>query len=216
MREISKIKQRILQYLDYKDVSKYEFYQKTGASNGILSQKNGMSEENILKFLSYYNDVNTDWLLLGKEPMIKPENSYPLEVHKGDVPKGAIPFWNLPVSAGQGLSDLTGGKKPDGYVFNVFGMTNTEDILPVIGFSMLPEVKENALIGVRKMDKWETLDTSKKYLIITRDDRMIKYIEHDEQNEDILWCISPNYKRFKVYKSEVLEIQRVTFVVNPE
>lgn len=52
MREFSLIKRNILQYLDYKGVSKYEFYQKTGISNGVLSQKNGFSEENIMRFLS--------------------------------------------------------------------------------------------------------------------------------------------------------------------
>ena len=73
MREISIIKQNILQYLEFKGVSKYEFYQKTGISNGILSQLNGISEDNLLRFLSYYTDVNTEWLLTGKGNMIKEE-----------------------------------------------------------------------------------------------------------------------------------------------
>lgn len=75
MREISIIKQNILQYLEFKRVSKYEFYQKTGVSNGILSQSNGISEENLLRFLSYYSDINTEWLLTGRGNMIK-ENGY--------------------------------------------------------------------------------------------------------------------------------------------
>lgn len=75
MRENSIIKANILQYLDFKGVSKYEFYQKTGVSNGVLSQKNGLSEENTMKFLSYYTDINPVWLLTGKGSMIKePKN----------------------------------------------------------------------------------------------------------------------------------------------
>lgn len=54
-----------------KNISKYEFYQKTGISNGILSQKNGLSEDNILKFLSYFTDINPEWLLTGKGEMLK-------------------------------------------------------------------------------------------------------------------------------------------------
>lgn len=72
MREISIIKQNIIKYLDFKGISKYEFYQKTGASNGILSQKNGLSEDNILKFLSYYTDCSTEWLFCNIGDMIKP------------------------------------------------------------------------------------------------------------------------------------------------
>lgn len=71
MRENSIIKKNILQFLEIKKVSKYEFYQKTGISNGVLSQNNGLSEENTLKFLSYYKEINPEWLLTGKGPMLK-------------------------------------------------------------------------------------------------------------------------------------------------
>lgn len=39
-------------------------------SNGILSQKNGLSEENQLRFLSYYTDINPTWLLTDKGEML--------------------------------------------------------------------------------------------------------------------------------------------------
>lgn len=71
MREISIIKERILKYLDFKGVSKYKFYQETGITNGILSQSNGISEENLLKFLSQYKDISADWLLTGEGSMLR-------------------------------------------------------------------------------------------------------------------------------------------------
>lgn len=71
MRENSILKERILQYLENKGISKYEFYQKTGVSNGILSQKNGINEENILRFLNYFDDISPDWLLTGKGEMLR-------------------------------------------------------------------------------------------------------------------------------------------------
>jgi hypothetical protein len=70
-REISVIKQRILQFAENEGISKYELYQKTGISNGVFSQKGGISEENLLKFLSYYNNINECWILRGKGEMIK-------------------------------------------------------------------------------------------------------------------------------------------------
>ena len=71
MREFSIIKQKILQYLGFKGVSKYKFYQETGITNGILSQSNGISEENLLRFLSVYKDISAEWLLTGKGSMLK-------------------------------------------------------------------------------------------------------------------------------------------------
>lgn len=70
-RKNSVIKQNILKYLENKGISKYECYQKTGIVNGVLSQIGGISEENLLKFLSYYSDISLDWLFLNKGSMIK-------------------------------------------------------------------------------------------------------------------------------------------------
>lgn len=73
MREFSHIKKKILQYLEFKGISKYKFYQETGITNGILSQNNGLSEENILKFLNYYQDISAEWLLRDEGFMLKTE-----------------------------------------------------------------------------------------------------------------------------------------------
>ena len=71
MREFSFVKQNILYFIEKQNISKYELYQKTGISNGVLSQKGGMSEENTIKFLSFYTEVSADWLLTGKGEMLK-------------------------------------------------------------------------------------------------------------------------------------------------
>ena len=68
MREFSVIKQNILQFIERQDISKYELYK---ISNGTLSQKGGMSEESIIKFLSVYREVSAEWLLTGKGEMLK-------------------------------------------------------------------------------------------------------------------------------------------------
>lgn len=70
-REKSPIKVRILQYLELKGISRYAFYKDTGTTNGILTQNNGISEENLLRFLSHYDDVNPIWLLTGEGEMLK-------------------------------------------------------------------------------------------------------------------------------------------------
>lgn len=83
MRDFSIIKQKILQYLDYKGIYKYKFYQETGITNGILSQSNGLSEENTLKFLSKYRDISLNWLFYDEGSMLKTET--PLEDTSNDV-----------------------------------------------------------------------------------------------------------------------------------
>lgn len=69
-REFSIIKLRLKQYLDFKGITMSDFYKKSGISNGILSQSNGISEENLLKSLSTCRDINVSWLITGEGDMI--------------------------------------------------------------------------------------------------------------------------------------------------
>jgi len=71
MQEISTIKTRITQYLNYKGISKYKFYKETGITRGILDQKNGISEENTARFIAYFPEVNIEWLITGNGEMLK-------------------------------------------------------------------------------------------------------------------------------------------------
>jgi hypothetical protein len=69
--EKTQIKQKILLYLRNKGVSPYEFYKITGVTRGILTQPNGISEENLARFLAYAPDVSPSWLLTGEGEMLK-------------------------------------------------------------------------------------------------------------------------------------------------
>lgn len=43
MQEKSQIKKNILQFIEYKGITKYDFYKKTGITRGVLDQNNGMT-----------------------------------------------------------------------------------------------------------------------------------------------------------------------------
>ena len=68
--DISPIKKRFFEYLDYKGITKYKCYQETGISNSVLSQKNGFSEDSYIKIAKTYTDLNLKWLILGVDNMI--------------------------------------------------------------------------------------------------------------------------------------------------
>lgn len=70
IQEKSPIKQNILQYLAIKGTTPYEFYKKSGVTRGVLNQNNGISEENIARFLAYAPDVNVEWLITGRGSMM--------------------------------------------------------------------------------------------------------------------------------------------------
>lgn len=73
--EKSPIKQRILLFLSDRGVTPYEFYKNTGVTRGILTQNNGISEDNISRFLAYFPEVNIEWLMTGKGEMLKTKHT---------------------------------------------------------------------------------------------------------------------------------------------
>lgn len=74
MQEKSLVKKNILQYIEIKGITKYEFYKKTGITRGVLDQNNGMSEENTAKFLVCFPEISPEWLLTGRGSMLKTKN----------------------------------------------------------------------------------------------------------------------------------------------
>ena len=71
MNKKSNIKQNILQYIEFKGISKYKLYKLTGITRGFLDNFNGASEENIAKFIACFEEVNIEWLFNFKGEMIK-------------------------------------------------------------------------------------------------------------------------------------------------
>lgn len=134
---------------------------------------------------------------------------YLMSEHLKQSKPSGIPYYaDLPVSAG--LRDvLVSDAPPSGYL-SLPGVT-ADALFPVVGCSMQPEIEQGDIIGVVPVDNWETLDPDKTYLVITNTDRMIKHLVLDPDDDRVIWCISPNYQKFKVSTDEVRHIYRVTF-----
>lgn len=109
VQEKSPIKRKILTFLSEMGISQYDFYRKTGITRGILSQNNGISEENIARFLAAYPQISTEWLLTGRGNMLREEDDqlarpaiavqFPLRTDR-QVAMQSIPLYELDASAG--------------------------------------------------------------------------------------------------------------------
>ncbi|QMU64082.1 MAG: hypothetical protein GKR88_07115 [Flavobacteriaceae bacterium] len=189
MRDFSLLKQRIIQYIDYKKVSKYEFYQKTGISNGVLSQKTGISEENTLKFLKYYSEINPEWLLTGKDPMLKSEvqtkviDKRPIIEITPDSQKLNTLVADVSASAGFGamldnpkkLQELPAISLPNA----PFGLNVAFQIQ---GDSMHPTIRHADYVAANHLNDINTIIDGYTYILLDKDHGVLCkriYREHD-------------------------------------
>lgn len=196
----STVKERLIKFIKAKGLTNKAFEQAAGLSNGYVNNILSEPRRGVLeKILLSFPDLNKVWLLTGEGDMIRHDESE----HDG------IPFYSeLPASAGQ-TELYQADEVPSGYI-NVPGVFG-KYAFPVIGCSMEPVVHAGDIVVVDDVNSWERLDPDKIYLVITANDRMIKHLEADDTNDEILWCISPNYKRFYVMKAEIRKIFKVTF-----
>lgn len=78
-------KEKILQYLEYKGISKNKFYVKTGLSVGFLDKGNSLGLDKLKIIIDNYPDLNIDWLLHDRGEMVKSD-------HKQEQKNEVIPI----------------------------------------------------------------------------------------------------------------------------
>ena len=156
--EKSPIKQNILLYLENKGVTPYEFYKESGVTRGILQQNNGISEDNIARFLTYAPDVNIEWLLTSKGSMIK-DGSTDIQI-SNDTTTSSMPTTSMNPGIGTPYYDVDfiGGFDE---VFNsqvnipatnivIRGFEKASLWCNVTGHSMEPKINHGDIIALRQ------------------------------------------------------------------
>lgn len=80
---IANTKERLLYYLEFKGVSKSNFFEKTLIKRGFLDADKmaaSVSDAFIAKIIASYSDLNIEWLVSGKGEMLRKEPfTYSLE-----------------------------------------------------------------------------------------------------------------------------------------
>ena len=201
------VKERLLDFVSYTKLSKRKFQEKIGVSNSYIQNISESIGADVMNRISIqFPELNTYWLLTGEGGMIQEKSTHEFNktTHSG------VPYYeDLPVSAGQ-FEVLLQEANPTGYI-DIPGL-RAQALFPVVGCSMKPEINPGDVVGVESINNWDMIDPDKIYMIITNDDRMIKHLEIDDDDPEVLWCVSPNYKRFRISKCNIKAIYRICYV----
>src|SRR4051812_12728144 len=66
---MSTVKERILQFIEYKGISNRNFCQKINVSPNILSTKSALGTDILIKINIEYPELNMDWVIAGRGEM---------------------------------------------------------------------------------------------------------------------------------------------------
>lgn len=214
--EKSPIKQNILLYLTEKGVTPYEFYRASGVTRGVLQQNNGISEDNIAKFLAYAPDVNIEWLITGKGEMLKDKHiNYQRQKELAyHVPEGShegIPLIPVEAMAGALTSERTVLEyECERYVVPVF--KGADFLIPVKGSSMYPKYSSGDIVACQRVPMSDLFfQWNKVYVIDTNQGALIKRIKSGSTPDKVL-IVSDNEK-YDPFELPISAIHAVALVI---
>ena len=209
-------------YLAEKGVTPYEFYKASGVTRGILQQNNGISEDNIARFLAYAPDVNIEWLITGKGDMLrnkevvtqrKAEPALPVleNSHEG------IPLIPLSAMAGAFTGETSVMEyECERYVIPAF--KGADFLIPVKGDSMQPTYYPGDLVACQRVSLGDLFfQWNKTYVLDTKQGPLIKRVRRGSDDDHVL-IVSDNaaYEPFELAKSQFYGVALVRGLVRLE
>ena len=215
--EKSPIKQRILQYLTKSGISAYEFYKKSGVTRGVLSQNNGITEDNIARFLDYAPSVSLEWLLTGKGSMIKGNDAaLPKAIHTTNSTDG-IPL--IPFSAMAGaLTDERTALEYECERYVVPAFKGADFLMPIKGTSMQPTYNSGDIVACQRVPMTSIFfQWNKPYVLDTAQGPLVKRVKPgSDQNHITLVSDNPDYDPFQLPLEQVNAVALVIGLIRLE
>ena len=215
--EKSQIKRNISLYLHKKGVSDYEFYKKSGITRGVLSQPNGISEDNISRFLAYAPDVNVVWLLTGEGEMFNTSDGMPPVAHQTYNPKEGIPLIPFSAMAGALMGEQTALEyECERYVVPAF--SGADFLMQVKGSSMVPTYISGDIVACRRVPMSDLFfQWNKPYVLDTAQGAIIKRIKPGSDKQHVL-IVSDNkdYDPFELPYEDIYAVALVIGIIRLE
>lgn len=206
--------QRIVQFIEYKGISKYKFYQETGLSNGFLDKGENMGSDKCEKILYTYPDINPEWLLTGRGSMLKEKEvafQEPQLAISADIQR--IPIVDLSAAAGTGYINPNYVEEIDSIALPVTMLKNGKQYLcvRVKGHSMLPSILDGGYLIIRMLDRSEWGSIRDNYVYVVSDvegKAYVKRLKNRLKQHGFIVCMSDNadklnYPNFNIEEDEI-------------
>lgn len=213
------VKQRIMQFIENKNISIREFERFCGLSNGYMkSLRHAPKSDKLSAILSAYPELSQSWLLTGEGSMLN-DNKQEVNMQKRVDESGIYDLsdyetWLLPQTAhGGSLNSIPS----DGIFLQncekmISPIKGVDFAITVYGDSMAPEYPSGSRILIKKINPDIFIDWGKVYVLDTSNGVIVKEV-HTCVKEGYVTCHSinpdPKYADFVVPLSEVYGMYRV-------
>lgn len=205
------IRDRIIQFVDYKGVS-FNFFEKNiGASKSYISNTKNISAKVVSNILRIYPELSPEWVLTGEGSMLKKENAVKSNFPVKSEDKG-VPYYNVDFVGGFDLVINDQTTIPE-YLIDFPKYNEATCWCNVTGHSMEPEITHGDIIALKKIEDISFLPYGEIYAIVTKNEmRTIKRIG-PSQNKDCYSLIPTNKSPEYGVQELPKEMVRIVFKV---
>lgn len=206
------VRQRLIEYLEFKGIGRNKFEEKAGLSLGYISHlKESPTAKMLVKIFSASPDLSEEWLLYGKGEMLKPKQ----QAMQPD--KNGIPL--IPTNAIGGILSGVGESfmeyECERYIVPQF--SNADFLIRVQGDSMMPKYIPGDIVACKRVTDRIWFQWGKAYIIDTRQGVLIKRIEPSKEEGCIsLHSENEKYKPFDLPAEELNGVAIVIGVIRVE
>lgn len=216
------IKNRLIQFIQHKQMTVKAFEESCGMSNGyVSSMRKGLGTEKLNNVLTKYPDLNREWLLYGEGPMLKIDAT--ASATEGETKEGVVmvPLLNLDARGGLSANEVTdtaefvSGQIPFGADLARKG----DFAMMITGDSMYPRYPSGSYILLREIPMWrEYLELSVPYLLELQDERRVAKIvcKGSDREHYVLKSVNPDFEDTEISVSFIRRVFQVVAMLKKE
>lgn len=209
------IKDRISKFIQYKNITIAEFERNVSLANGYIKKfKGSIGSDKLNNIISYYPDININWLITGEGSMLKSEISNmlaesPMEYGKKQT-RPRIPYTAAAGSLTSAVEGITANQCEQIPRINVF--PDYDFTIIIKGSSMEPKYEGGDEVACKRIDNTSFIQWGKVHVLDTAQGIIIKRIYEDGEK---IRCTSynPEYPDFSIQKEEIFSMSLVVGLI---
>ena len=176
------ITERIIEYINYKGITKYKFCKDLGFSNGFLDKKREITTDKYANILEYFPELNPEWLLTGKGEMLNGAECAEIERGKNKL----IPLYDAETIGGinERVANIEGGSSVSEWIDTGSWFLDSTAAIRHYGESMT-EYPSGCILALREIHDYRLIVWGKNYVIETDEFRVTKRLQRGKEPNSI-------------------------------